>query len=84
MIIDGVTFSEIVTHLKRASVTLVNAAESIDKLTEIERNPAETELWIHTIENLATTNNEMGMLNDILRAVYAANNAESRNDPTTQ
>lgn len=74
MIIDKETFTELAVHLKLASDNILKTARHLAVLSNAD--PTDETHWQGTLDGLMAMNDEIRMLEKLLRAVMTANNEE--------
>lgn len=74
MIIDRETFTELAVHLKLASDSLLTTARHLAVLSNTDTGPEEN--WAGTLDSLMAMNQEITVMERILRALMEANREE--------
>ena len=82
MIIDRETFTELAVHLKLASDAILTTAHHLAALSSAGTPATEDAEWAGTIESMMSINNQITIMERLLRAVMDANRTdESPNGP---
>ena len=78
MIIDDATFTDLAVHLRQASSKLLLAARGLADLCDPSQQPKSAEAELHqALEQLTDMNEELVVLEGILRAVWEINREEA-------
>jgi hypothetical protein len=73
MIIDRETFTELAVHLKLASDAILKTAHHLAAISSTGGTPSEDAEWAGTIESMMSVNNQITIMERLLRAVMDAN-----------
>ena len=76
MVIDHETFAEIAVHLKLASDAILKTARYLAVISN-ESSEGMEEQWAHTLEGMIELNNEIAVIEKLLRATMEANKEEA-------
>jgi hypothetical protein len=76
MIIDRETFTELAVHLKLASDAILKTAHHLAAISSAGGSSTDDAEWAGTIESMMSVNNQITIMERLLRAVMDAN----RND----
>jgi hypothetical protein len=77
MIIDRETFTELAVHLKLASDAILKTAHHLAAISSGESAAATEEAeWAGTIESMMSINNQITIMERLLRAVMDANRTD--------
>jgi hypothetical protein len=76
MIIDRETFTELAVHLKLASDAILKTAHHLAAISTAGNSSKADDEWAGTLESLMSMNNQITLMERILRALMDANRAE--------
>ena len=76
MIIDRETFTELAVHLKLASDAILTTAHHLAALSSAGNRATEDAEWAGTIESMMSINNQITIMERLLRAIMDANRAD--------
>ncbi len=81
MIIDRETFTELAVHLKLASDAILKTAHHLSAISSTGGTPSEDAEWAGTIESMMSVNNQITIMERLLRAVMEANRTDEGAGP---
>lgn len=76
MIIDRETFTELAVHLKMASDAILKTAHHLAAISSTGSSQTEDAEWAGTIESMMSINNQITIMERLLRAVMDANRTD--------
>ena len=76
MIIDRETFTELAVHLKMASDAILKTAHHLAAISSTGSSQTEDAEWAGTIESMMSINNQITIMERLLRAVMDANRSD--------
>jgi hypothetical protein len=76
MIIDRETFTELAVHLKLASDAILKTAHHMAAISSTGASSSEDAEWAGTIESMMSVNNQITIMERLLRAVMDANKTD--------
>jgi hypothetical protein len=76
MIIDRETFTELAVHLKLASDAILKTAHHLAALSSAGTPATEDAEWAGTIESMMSINNQITIMERLLRAIMDANRTD--------
>jgi hypothetical protein len=84
MIIDRETFTELAVHLKHASDAILNTAHNLAVVGSEESPSTQDAAWKGTLESMMALNDQVTVMERLLRAVLAANVPDEEDRASSQ